>query len=148
MSERPRARRVVYAVAVLATSVSLLLRLSFLGFPVNTVPFIAFFPGIILGTSLGGWRSGLVHTLLVAAAAGDFLIEPRDSFGIHGAADCYAVGLFVLTGVFISGQGESLRCSHRRIPSSERRHALTLASLGDAVIATDHRARVTFLNRV
>ncbi len=29
---------------------------------------------------------------------------------------------------------------------SERRYAVTLASIGDAVIATDDQARVTFLN--
>jgi K+-sensing histidine kinase KdpD len=119
-----------------------------LGFVVTTAPFITFFPGIILGASLGGWRPGLVATLLGAAAADVSLLGPRDSFGIHGAADRYAVGRLVLTGVFISGLGESLRRSHRRIPASERRHAVTLASKGDAVIATDHQARVTSLNPV
>src|SRR5262249_47231052 len=41
---------------------------------------------------------------------------------------------------------ELLHRSHRRAAASERRYAVTLASIGDAVIATDTQARVTFLN--
>ena len=41
---------------------------------------------------------------------------------------------------------ESLHRSGRRIAASERRYAVTLASIGDAVIAADTQARVTFLN--
>src|SRR5208337_2879443 len=146
MNERPRARLVAYAVAVLATGLSVLLRLSLLGFVGTQSPFITFFAGIVLSAYLGGWRPGLAATLLGAAAVDYFLVEPRYSFKIHDTADLYRVGLFVLTGVLISGLGEALRRSHRRIRASERRYAVTLASIGDAVIATDNQARVTFLN--
>src|SRR3954468_8766006 len=38
--------------------------------------------------------------------------------------------------------------AERKLRESERRYAVTLASIGDAVIATDERGRVTFLNPV
>jgi PAS domain S-box-containing protein len=38
--------------------------------------------------------------------------------------------------------------AERRLRESERRYAVTLASIGDAVIATDERLRVTFVNPV
>ena len=38
--------------------------------------------------------------------------------------------------------------AERKLRESERRYAVTLASIGDAVIATDGQARVTFLNPV
>ncbi len=38
--------------------------------------------------------------------------------------------------------------AERQLRESERRYAVTLASIGDAVIATDDQARVTFLNPV
>lgn len=38
--------------------------------------------------------------------------------------------------------------AERRLRDSERRYAVTLSSIGDAVIATDSQARVTFLNPV
>jgi PAS domain S-box-containing protein len=52
----------------------------------------------------------------------------------------------VLTGLIISGLSESLHRSRRRSAAGERRHAVTLASIGDAVLAADARARVTYLN--
>ena len=42
--------------------------------------------------------------------------------------------------------GESWLRAKRRIAASERRYAVTLASIGDAVIATDAQASVSFLN--
>src|SRR5262249_44979975 len=36
--------------------------------------------------------------------------------------------------------------AERKLRESERRYAITLSSIGDAVIATDHRMRVTFMN--
>jgi two-component system, cell cycle sensor histidine kinase and response regulator CckA len=38
--------------------------------------------------------------------------------------------------------------SERKLRESERRYAVTLASIGDAVIATDEQARITFMNPV
>jgi PAS domain S-box-containing protein len=38
--------------------------------------------------------------------------------------------------------------AERRLRESERRYAATLSSIGDAVIATDNEARITFLNPV
>src|SRR5882757_4651052 len=38
--------------------------------------------------------------------------------------------------------------AERKLRESERRYAVTLASIGDAVIATDNQGRVTFLNPV
>jgi PAS domain S-box-containing protein len=43
---------------------------------------------------------------------------------------------------------ETFDKSRRALEESERRWAITLASIGDAVIATDHQGRVTFLNPV
>src|SRR5262249_29273222 len=60
----------------------------------------------------------------------------------------YALGLFVLAGGVISGLMEAMHRSQGRIAASERRYAVTLASIGDAVIATDTQGRVTFLNPV
>jgi len=38
--------------------------------------------------------------------------------------------------------------AERRLRDSERRYAVTLSSIGDAVIATDEQMRVTFMNPV
>ena len=84
-----------------------------------------------------GLGPGLVATFLGAAAGDYFFHEPRYSFEIHDLGTAYGLGLFVLAGTVISGLMESLHRSRRRIAASERRYAVTLASIGDAVIATD-----------
>jgi PAS domain S-box-containing protein len=147
MKEQRHARLVAYGVAVLATGLSVLLRLALFGLVANRSPFITFFPSIILSAYLGGVRPGLLATLLSALAADYFLIEPRGSLWIDDVGEAYALGLFVLTGVALSVWGESRLRSRRRLAASERRFAVTLASIGDAVIATDNQARVTFVNR-
>jgi PAS domain S-box-containing protein len=146
MHETLRARLVAYGVAVLATGVSLVLRWPLWPVIGDHTPFMTFFPAVILSAYLGGLGPGLVATFVNAAAADFFLLKPHFSFEIQDPADILALGLFTLTGVVLSGLSESLHRSRRRSLASERRYAVTLASIGDAVIATDIQARVTFMN--
>ncbi len=88
----------------------------------------------------------LLAALLSALAADYFLTTPRYSLYMDNPADIYALSLFVLVATAFSAICESRLRSQRRIVASERRYAVTLASIGDAVIATDTEARVTFLN--
>jgi two-component system, sensor histidine kinase and response regulator len=146
MHETRRARPVAYGVAVLATGVSLLLRWPLWPVIGDHTPFMTFFPAVILSAYFGGLGPGLVATFVSAAASAFFLLKPHFSFAVHDPADALALGLFTLTGVVLSALSESLHRSRGRILASERRYAITLESIGDAVLATDNQARVTFLN--
>jgi two-component system sensor histidine kinase/response regulator len=148
MYETLRARLVAYGVAVLATGISILLRWPLWPVIGDHAPFMTFFPAVILSAYLGGLGPGLVATFVSGAAAAFFLVEPHFSFEVHDPADILALGLYTLTGVVLSVLSEFLHRSRRRILASERRYAVTLASIGDAVIATDTQARITFLNPV
>ena len=149
MRKTPRAQLVAYGVAVLATAISLLMRAYLLN-PVmgNSALYITFCPAVMVAAYFGGLRPGLLATVLSATAVNYFFIEPRYSVWIYSANDALALTFFVLVGTFISGLSESLHRSQRRIVANERRYAVTLSSIGDAVIATDKQARVTFLNPV
>jgi PAS domain S-box-containing protein len=146
MREKPRARLIAYGVTVLAVGVTLGIRWALLPLLGYDRPLITFFPAVIVGAYWGGLRPGLAATLLGAAAGHYFLTEPLYSFEIHRQNEAYALALFVLTGAVISVVLESLHRSRRHIAANERRYAVTLASIGDAVIATDTQGRVTFLN--
>ena len=147
MNEKQRVRWIGYGVAILATALSVLLRLALFQFAGSRGPFITFFPAIILSAYIGGLRPGLLATLLGAVAVDYFFMEPRFSLGISvDQAESYALALFVLIGVALSVLGESWLGVKHRLAASERRYAVTLASIGDAVIATDTQARITFLN--
>jgi two-component system sensor histidine kinase/response regulator len=146
MRDLSRGRLIGYSIAILATFVSLLLRWPLEPWLGHHAPLMTFFPAIILSAYLGGLGPGLLATLLGAVVGDFFLLEPRYSFEIAEPGLAYSMGLYVLAGTVISGLTESLHRSRIRVAASERRYVVTLASIGDAVIATDTKARVTFLN--
>jgi PAS domain S-box-containing protein len=148
MRETPRARLVAYGVAVLAPAVTLLACRRLLPEPVlgDRVLYKIFYLAVLIAAYLGGFWPGLLATAISAVGATYLLIHPLDSFEISSTEDAVALTLFVLIGTTISGLTEALHRTRRRIAASERRYAVTLGSIGDAVIATDTHARLTFLN--
>ena len=74
------------------------------------------------------------------------LIPPTYSFAIDKSADLIQWLMLIVCGVFISVLTEALHRFRRRVETSRLLQAVTLASIGDAVITTDARGRITFLN--
>jgi PAS domain S-box-containing protein len=123
MNETPRARQVAYGVAVLAPAVSLLVRWPLRSVLGDGVPHMAFFPAVILAAYFGGLWPGLLATLLSAAAADFFLIEPRYSLAIADPVNAIALVLFLLVGAMLSILSESLHRTRRRLLANERQRA-------------------------
>jgi two-component system sensor histidine kinase/response regulator len=147
MPDKQRSRVIAYGLAVLGPAVCLLVRLQ-VGPQVmdERALYIAFCPAVMLAAYVGGFWPGLLATLLSAAAVLYFFVNPIHNLWVETAHDAVAVVFFVLVGAFISYLCESLHRSRDRVAANERRYAVTLSSIGDAVIATDTRSRVTFLN--
>ena len=149
-----------YGLAVMTTAAALLLRLALVGFWGTTVPFILFYPAIMVTGWLGGLGAGLVATFLAALSSWYFLIEPLGSWTISRPSQAVALGLFTLVGVVLSAVNEAWRREARRAIALadanldllakerevEERLRVTISSISDAVIATDDHGRVTQLN--
>src|SRR5262249_18731491 len=135
MRETFRARLVPYGAAVVAPAVTLLVRWPLQVVLGDRVLYMAFFPAVLLAAYFGGFWPGLVATALSGLAATYFLVDPIYSLAITTVHDAVAVSLFLLVSTVISALSESRLRSHRRTAASERRYAVTLASIGDAVIA-------------
>src|SRR4029453_10816196 len=77
-----------YAIAVAAAAVAVLVRLAFASLwgPFD-LPFITFFPAVMVSAWLGGLGPGLLTTFLAAVLAKWFFIEPQYSFGLNNTAD-------------------------------------------------------------
>jgi PAS domain S-box-containing protein len=148
MHIKPSPRLVAYALAVFAPEITLLARWPLPAALADQVLYAAFLPAVLIAAYLGGFGPGLLATVVSVLTATFFLVEPHYSFAINSGSDAVALVVFLLIGVIISGLMESLERSRRRLAANERRYAVTLASIGDAIIATDTRARVTFLNPV
>lgn len=135
-----------YAIAVLAVLVTVGVRFALSPVLGQTVPFITLFPGVVFAAWYGGSRTGYAATALGAALALLLFVEPVGSLVPTTPRDAIPVALFVGLGGFISflvGRGEEARS---QLAEERGKLAVTLASIGDAVVTTDAGRRVTFLN--
>ncbi len=119
------------------------------------VPFILYFPTVVLCAWFGGLGPGLLSAALGGLVAWYVFIPPYYSFTVSDPTAPHQLTLFLLASALISVLAESLHRSRRRALENETREReqrerlrVTLASVGDAVIATDAEGRVTLMNTV
>ncbi|MBC8164761.1 MAG: PAS domain S-box protein [Bryobacteraceae bacterium] len=131
--------------AILAVAIALGLRLPAWGLLRDEVPYLTFFPAVLLTAWRYGLGAGLFATLLSAFAATYLIVGP---FFQPRVAVFISLVYFLLFCVLMSWMAEQMR--RAKAESEDRRRLLhqTLASVGDGVITTDTSARITFLNRV
>ena len=111
-------------------------------------PYITLFPAIMVSAWLGGLGPGIVTTAISGTAAEYFWIEPRGAWVVADKSELLGVLIFVVVGVVISALNEAWRRGTDAVAESEERLSVTVSSIGDAVIATDDRGRVTQLNPI
>ncbi|HEX2916218.1 MAG TPA: ATP-binding protein [Chloroflexia bacterium] len=125
-------------------------------------PFLTFFAAVIIAALLNGWLPGILATLISVLLSNYFFLAPQYSFGLSSSGDIVNQVIFLFEGLVISLLSGSLHLAlHRaRVEINERIQvaqelqlqrewfAVTLSSIGDAVIATDMQGRVTFMNKV
>ena len=139
---------VAYGAAAAFVLAALLLRLlvnSWLG---PTVPYLSFFPAILLASWFGGVGPGVFAAVMSAVCADVWFLLPVGIWKIPSAFDLRSLGLFLLIGIgiaYLSGVTKKAEAAHRRTAGEWR---TTLASIGDGVIVTDKAGRVLFLNAV
>src|SRR5262245_15175442 len=103
MCEEQRSRLVAYAVAVLGPALSLLLRWPLWPVLEDHLPHMTFLPAVALAAYYGGFRPGLLATLLGAVAADSFLLSQQAPGQIPYAHVAVGFCLFLLAGAVISG---------------------------------------------
>ncbi|MDB5323472.1 MAG: domain S-box protein [Phycisphaerales bacterium] len=123
MREKPRHALVAHGLAFLAVAASLLFRWIFWPVFGDAVPFMGFFPAVMVAAYLGGAWPGMLATLLSAAAASFFLFEPRFSFAIADRAGLAGLVLFLLTSTMICILSEAMYRAQRRLLAQERQRA-------------------------
>ena len=139
-------RWLVYVFAIAAVAVTVFLRLT-IGEIFSQRPLLILFVlPILMSAYLGGLGPGLLATLAAAFGVIFLLIPPAYSFAIDKSADLIQWLMLIVSGVCISVLTEAPHRFRRRVETSRLLQAVTLASIGDAVITTDARGRITFLN--
>jgi PAS domain S-box-containing protein len=144
-----------YTFTVLVVTLATLLRFALVPILGLEVPFILYFPTIVLGAWFGGLWPGLLSTALGSVIAWYAFFPPQYSFAVTDPSAPTQVIIFSVAGTLISLLAESLHRARRKSEASEARereqreqYRVTLGSIGDAVIATDAAGRVSFINPI
>lgn len=104
-----------YAAAIVLVLAATLLHLEFLQFLGQGFGFITFYPAVMLAALYGGFRAGVLATLLSAASADYFWMEPAYSFVISSPEDVTALSIFVAFNVLASWVAGTLAADRRPV---------------------------------
>jgi two-component sensor histidine kinase len=140
-----------YALAFICAGVATALRMAIDPY-VDGVPFITFFPAVVMTALISGFGAGLFCVVLSTAAVDFFLMSPRWSFYIERPTDAANLILFVLEALFYVILITGLRLTLERYRDlsrdleqrvEERTVALreSQARLGSVVAELQHRTR-------
>ncbi|MEP7285236.1 MAG: GAF domain-containing protein [Chloroflexota bacterium] len=141
----PRSRLLRYGVAILAVVVALILSLVFRSlFPSNTQ--LVFLGAVALGAYYGR-GPGLLATILSVVVFNYYFTLPRNAF-VLTLDVILQTGLFATAAFFISALQEGRKHTEELAFRQGESWRVTLASIGDAVIATDMRGYITLMNTV
>ena len=104
-----------YAIAFVAVAGSVLLRLALAPLLGHKVPYLQFFPAILIAGWYGGIGPSAAATILATLAAMYFFLPPS-GFVITDSTDIYSLPFFVLTGLMVAWLTHKVRTaeeSHR-----------------------------------
>jgi len=109
--------------------------------------FTPFMFAVVLASVVGGMKPGCLACGIGAAELA-YIAEPGSSFWVSSPDDWMRILIFavfgLITAAFIGSAGEL----QQRLEVQRERLAVTLRSIGDAVITTDTEGRVSFMNPV
>jgi PAS domain-containing protein len=103
---------------------------------------------VLLSAWFGGLGPGLFSVALISLLLLTDQVARFARASPVNAWDLVNLGLFVTFGALISMLIGAMHAARRRAEESRRWLSAVLTSIGDAVIATDARGRVTFTNPV
>jgi PAS domain-containing protein len=138
---RPGPWPIRYGIPVLAVAAAAVVLSPQLGKGAASVPFFA----VLISAWYGGLGPGIFATALTTATG---LIVMAYHGNRFPPWQILQVILFVAGGMLISLLVEALHAARRRAEANRRWLSAVLASIGDAVIVTDERSRVVFMNAV
>jgi PAS domain S-box-containing protein len=113
------------AAGVLAAVLAAAIRFQFLGALELRATFLTFYPAVAVAALYGGFSAGLPATIVSAALADYFWMEPVGQFGITNSADLLSLVVFVASGALISYIAEATYSAQARAHKAEEQSKLS-----------------------
>ena len=142
-----------YGVAVMVVAASVLLRQALGPWLGLKVPYIHFFPAILIAGWYGGFGPGVAATALSTLAAMYFFLPPP-GLAVDDPADLFSLAFFALTGLMIAWLNHLRRtaeASQRTITAQSTARAERLDAVFnttvDGIIVIDAKGRIEEINR-
>ncbi len=111
-------------VGVLVAGIAAAIRFQFLGILELRVPFLTFYPAVAVAALYGGLGAGLLATVVSAALADYFWMEPVGHLSITNSADLISMVVFLASGVLISYLAEATYRAQVRANKAEEQAKL------------------------
>lgn len=111
----------------------------------NSLPFLFFFPAIVLTTWYCRLRLAFLSIGLSAMLANYFFLEPRHTFGIGNAGEAVGISAFVISTVVVAVAIESMHRANARAKrtAEERRQADRVAAHLAAIVTSSSDAIIS-----
>jgi K+-sensing histidine kinase KdpD len=114
----------------------------------DELPYITYFAAIVAAAWFGRLGPSVLAVALSCLAAVWFFIPPRHSLRIslQNVGDWLGLIVFLLMGAILAALSESLHRARQLAVTRREWLQVTLKSIGDAVIATDHQGMILMMN--
>jgi PAS domain S-box-containing protein len=155
MRERSAPTVTRYGVAVASMFAATVLRLVLNPVLANRFPFATVFFGVLLSAWFGGFGPALLASALGGIFSAWFLLPPQYTLIVQGSENQLGLVLYFAVSIGLAFIGGAMHAARRRAEANaveagaqREQFRVTFESIGDAVITTDMRGRLTSMNSV
>jgi len=135
-----------YLAVITALAAAVLLRWSLDPWMGDTLPLVTLFGAVAVAVWLVDYRMAIAVAIVGYLACSYLFIDPRGVFELGRARNLIGLLAYLGTCGVIIGLGHTMRFARTRAQKRGELLRVTLASIGDAVIATDTQGRVERMN--
>ena len=111
------------------------------------VPFITYFPAIVVSAWAGGWVGGAIAILFSTLISAYFFFTPTHALAIKDTNPIVSISVFVIVGLFVSALGDAQRRRSLQLEESEARYRRLLETANEGVLTIDASDRITYTNK-